>query len=151
MSKRKRQQTPFPQDNDSEGKANAIFERCRDLCKVVLRSWDRGFWTLGEGWWIHMQAIAKEAKAHAHKKEREEHKKRNIEHSTWAEQAVTKGGGPAHRACEVPLDHVNDQAPDDAGEATGCPYTCLLKEVKTWGSTWNQGVDQTSMPRPWQC
>ena len=70
MSKRKRQHTPFPQENDNEGKVNDIFERCRDLCKVVLRSWDRGFWTLGEGWWIHMQAIAKEAKAHAHKKEK---------------------------------------------------------------------------------
>ena len=62
-----------------------------------------------------MQAITKEAAAHAKQQEQRETKQRKERHEEWAEQAIAKGGKIAHKTVKEEGEIENPQGTDAAG------------------------------------
>ena len=140
IAKQKRKATPFPANDGKQGKLGDLFERCQQLCQAVLTSWNLSCWMLGANWWQQMQAIANEAKAHHKQQEKVERAARNQAHGEWAEQAIKKGAGQAHKAAKPKPAHKNEEAPDLEGRPTGSPYSVVIHEVENWDKIWNEDV-----------
>ena len=94
--KTKRRNTPFPQADGS--KISSLWERAQEVCQTILGTWQLSAWYLGANLWRLVQAIIKEAEAHIKQQTTKETKERKEKHDQWAETAVQKGAGTAHRA-----------------------------------------------------
>ena len=132
----KEEHTPFPECDGSN--LSSLWERAQKLSYAILTEWEDGYgWcALGAGLWQRYQAFINEATANKKKREKEERKERKEKQSQWAEEAVQKGAGIAHKTAKEKPEVMNPESPDITGRLTGCHYEYLLAEVGAWDKVW---------------
>ena len=71
------------------------------------------------------------------RKKKEERTQRREGHDKWADKAMERGAGVAHKLSKPTAEHENIRCEDVDGQATGCPHAWLLQQVGEWEAVWN--------------